>query len=443
MAGAVSSLLPSRRFREVQLLIGASLVVLVAVSVALLEGLATLSDGLLEEARRRAVLAAEVQTRSRFGFAPPPASGVVGAALFQEGRVASSWGASGPEGEPWWPWASREAWERAGRAVAGPVSWAGQAVLVAYRPAGAGRVARTVVAAPEVAAARRWRWLGGALVVLVAGGGGVLAWLLIARALAPYRELLAEAARVAGKPTLQAEDRFLVEAFRTTVRRLEASEQALRREAEELAILSAGLAHETRNALATITGYLRLVPVAEEAKQREYMAAANQEAAALSELVERFLTLTQPHTLQRTPLRLADLVEGAIRRLRVSFPDVTFTVTGASGELAADPMALAVVVENLLRNATEASAASAAPVEVRIEQEGATVRLAVEDRGPGVSADVEPRLFLPFTSTKPSGGLGLALARRLARLHGGEVQYAPREGGGARFVLELPAGGEA
>ncbi|NWG00615.1 MAG: HAMP domain-containing histidine kinase [Thermoanaerobaculaceae bacterium] len=439
----MSGFLPSRRFREAQLLIGTSLVVLVAVSVALLEGLSSLSEGLLEEARRRAVLAAEVQSGPRFGFFPPATSGVVGAALFQEGRVASSWGMSGPEGDPWWPWASREAWERSGRAVAGPVLWAGQSVFVAYRPATGGRVERTVVTAPAVATARRWRWLGGALVVLVAGGGGVLAWLLIARALAPYRELLAEAARVVGKPPGQAEDRYLVEAFRTTVRRLEASEQALRQEAEELAVLSAGLAHETRNALATITGYLRLLPAAGEEKQREYMAVAQEEAAGLSELLERFLTLTQPHTLRRTSVRLADLVEEAIRRLRVSFPDVTFTVSGAAGELSADPMALAVVVENLLRNAAEASAASAAPVAVRIEQEGTRVHLAVEDRGPGVSAEVAERLFLPFASTKPSGGLGLALARRLARLHGGEVHYAPREGGGARFVLELPAGGDA
>jgi signal transduction histidine kinase len=67
----------------------------------------------------------------------------------------------------------------------------------------------------------------------------------------------------------------------------------------------------------------------------------------------------------------------------------------------------------------------------------------VDDDGPGVSPDVGERLFAPFVSTKPSGGLGLALARRFARLHGGEVEYEPRPAGGARFVLRLPQGGVA
>jgi signal transduction histidine kinase len=60
-----------------------------------------------------------------------------------------------------------------------------------------------------------------------------------------------------------------------------------------------------------------------------------------------------------------------------------------------------------------------------------------------VSPEVGERLFAPFASTKPSGGLGLALARRFARLHGGEVEHEPRPAGGARFVLRLPRGGAA
>jgi len=74
---------------------------------------------------------------------------------------------------------------------------------------------------------------------------------------------------------------------------------------------------------------------------------------------------------------------------------------------------------------------------------GDYARVVVEDDGPGVSPQVADRLFRPFVSTKPSGGLGLAMSRRLARLHGGDVVYEPCEGHGARFVLTLPLGDPA
>jgi signal transduction histidine kinase len=70
-------------------------------------------------------------------------------------------------------------------------------------------------------------------------------------------------------------------------------------------------------------------------------------------------------------------------------------------------------------------------------------RVVVEDEGPGVSDELRGRLFLPFASSKASGGLGLALARRFARLHGGDVGHEPRPGGGSRFLVWLPLQGVA
>ena len=84
----------------------------------------------------------------------------------------------------------------------------------------------------------KWRSIGAVLGFAVALGGGLVAWALIVRVLAPYRELLAEAVRVTGGPRGESEDRFLVETFRDTVRRLEESEAALRRRADELEVLA-------------------------------------------------------------------------------------------------------------------------------------------------------------------------------------------------------------
>jgi len=129
-------------------------------------------------------------------------------------------------------------WERRGQPVAGPVTTTAGSVLVAYQPLADGRVIRAVVPVSGAGTVGRWRSVGALLGLAVALGGGLVAWALIARVLAPYRELLAEAVRVTGGPRDEAEDKFLVETFRDTVRRLEESEAALRRRADELEVLA-------------------------------------------------------------------------------------------------------------------------------------------------------------------------------------------------------------
>ena len=250
-------------------------------------------------------------------------------------------------------------------------------LVVAYQPLADGRVIRVVQQARRAGTAATWRTAGAILALVVGVGGAVLAWALIARALAPYRELLAEAVRVTRGPGEEPEDRFLVATFREAVRRLEsfggrrpaarrraggadpgaqprgllrggdhrchgcragpqpggpgrcwagdvevgkwlpealwsdgrralgerlmevrrfplltssgaslgqvvfisdrtsleALERALaeREQMAQLGELSAGMAHELRNALATIRGYLRLLPEADEARRDRFV----------------------------------------------------------------------------------------------------------------------------------------------------------------------------
>ena len=73
------------------------------------------------------------------------------------------------------------------------------------------------------------------------------------------------------------------------------------------------------------------------------------------------------------------------------------------------------------------------------------VELTVLDRGPGVPREAQERIFEKFyrandslTNSVPGSGLGLTLARQIARAHGGDVIYTPREGGGSSFTLRLP-----
>src|SRR5882724_7966819 len=107
----------------------------------------------------------------------------------------------------------------------------------------------------------------------------------------------------------------------------------------------------------------------------------------------------------------------------------------------ADPSLVHVVVANLVQNSLEAlagSTAGAPRVEVRIEGGGKTATVRVSDNGPGVPPWLIARLFEPFVTGKPSGvGIGLALSRRIARAHGGDLVLEPG-GPGAIFLLTLP-----
>jgi two-component system sensor histidine kinase KdpD len=100
---------------------------------------------------------------------------------------------------------------------------------------------------------------------------------------------------------------------------------------------------------------------------------------------------------------------------------------------------------NLLENAAKYSAPGSA-IELSAERRDGEVCIAVADRGVGVPAGEEERIFEPFYRPgRPdvgSAGLGLSIARRMAEAQGGAVRYSPRSGGGSTFVLHLPAARE-
>lgn len=110
-------------------------------------------------------------------------------------------------------------------------------------------------------------------------------------------------------------------------------------------------------------------------------------------------------------------------------------------ELRADRVKLRRVFDNLLKNAIEAMDQGPGIIRVRGEViDGAKVRVAVEDTGPGIPDSVQP--FRLFDTTKPYGtGLGLAIAKQIVQAHGGTIEYAPVQPRGAAFLLELAQGG--
>jgi signal transduction histidine kinase len=165
------------------------------------------------------------------------------------------------------------------------------------------------------------------------------------------------------------------------------------------------------------------------------LANASSEIARLDRLVADLLVVAGRPLGPRKPTAVAELARARVELLQpwAGSRGVSFTVDGAAGA-ALDPDSIARAIDNLLRNAVEASP-SGATVSVRIDESAGAARVVVEDRGPGVQRTIE--LFEPFFSTKSEGtGLGLAISRSIARAHGGDVTYA-RSDGTTRFSLTL------
>jgi signal transduction histidine kinase len=110
-----------------------------------------------------------------------------------------------------------------------------------------------------------------------------------------------------------------------------------------------------------------------------------------------------------------------------------------TGDVFAPARAFNQVLLNLIDNSIRSEAKT---IWIEVRQTNDKISVAVSDDGPGVPPDVVHRIFDPFFTTRVEGegtGLGLHLSRRIARECGGELRYEPRPGGGARFVMEIPA----
>jgi signal transduction histidine kinase len=210
--------------------------------------------------------------------------------------------------------------------------------------------------------------------------------------------------------------------------------------------LTAGIAHEFRNGLATIHGYSKLLDLeAVPPSFRPYVEGIRAETESLSQVVTNFLNFARPAqlTLARVDLRgicerAADDVRGEVRELGGQVE-----VRGDFGDVDGDEVLLRQAMSNLLRNAVEACAGvgtrPAIVVESEVDAAQHATRISVSDNGPGIPLDLRERIFRPFVTSKRSGtGLGLALVQKIVVFHNGRVVAGASPLGGATFQVTLP-----
>lgn len=212
----------------------------------------------------------------------------------------------------------------------------------------------------------------------------------------------------------------------------------------QLGELTAGIAHEFRNGMATIKGYGRLMdPSQLPDAYQPYLLAIREETEALGRIVTNFLNFARPERVVFGEVGLAELAADAVQELRRELPHAELRLGGSFGRIEGDEVLLRQVLVNLIRNGVQAcegaGLAAVLAVEGEISAQGDVCRVRIDDAGPGVSPELRDRVFRPFFTTRPSGtGLGLAIVQKVVVTHNGRIEVTASPLGGARFEITLP-----
>jgi len=214
--------------------------------------------------------------------------------------------------------------------------------------------------------------------------------------------------------------------------------------------LLAGVAHEVNNPLMAIAAHAenRLADPAFEGEQRSEMTQILRQARRATKLLRGLLRFVRATEREVTNVNLNDVVRGGLDLLSYRFGVDEITVGGRLDAnlppVEGDAVKLEQVVVNLLANAIDSLRAVPPPRHLTVDTwvQDAQVSVAVGDNGRGVAAEIAPRLFRPFATTKGrrGTGLGLYISRQIAREAGGDLALTSPPGFGARFVLSLPVG---
>lgn len=224
-------------------------------------------------------------------------------------------------------------------------------------------------------------------------------------------------------------------------RRAAAAEQR-QLELEHLAhigTLSSVLAHEIRNPLGTVKGFVQLLGEQLKGQHRELLEPVESEVSRLENLVRDLLLYGRPLQPSLQPVTV-DQVAATLRAHLSHLPRINCIFHIEPADFRTDPALLEQALLNLVRNAAESAQANdSATVSLDIAPQGNWMHFRVADNGPGLTAEAFEHLYEPFFTTKSIGtGLGLSITRKLIQTLGGEFSIRNQAGGGALAEIRLP-----
>ena len=246
----------------------------------------------------------------------------------------------------------------------------------------------------------------------------------------------------------------LAMSFNVMVENVSKSEALLRRAEESRRDLIAAVSHDLRTPLTAIRAMLEALSdgvVDDPETVRRYHETMRVQVSHLARLIDDLFELSQldaaPAPFDLSPGDLTAVVRETAETLAMSSAGdgvaIAFDADGPAQAML-DPVRLARVVGNLLENAVRHSPPGST-VHVAVRRSGSLAKVIVEDRGPGISPEDLERIFSRFyrgeksrSRTHGGAGLGLAIARGIIDVHGGEIRAENRSEGGARFLFSLP-----
>jgi len=250
----------------------------------------------------------------------------------------------------------------------------------------------------------------------------------------------------------------LEERVRKATARLEETQRQLFH-SEKLAALgklSAGIAHEIRNPLTSIKILIHSLAdeMATEASRQKDLAVIETEIERVNKIIRQFLEFARPRPPSLELMDVHQVLEETLALLVYELEGRGISLerhyASALPPIPMDREQMKQVFLNLILNAIQAMVRGgrlkiATLVRPRDSRPGETprVEIDIEDTGPGMSEEVESKIFEPFFSTKEEGiGLGLPIAQRIIEEHGGEIRVISRMGEGTTFTVALPVGCE-
>jgi two-component system OmpR family sensor kinase len=288
---------------------------------------------------------------------------------------------------------------------------------------------------------------------------GALAWWIVRAGLRPLEEMTETAGAIAAGDLTQrvpqgdngTEVGRLGQALNVMLEEIEESFAARTASEERLRRFLADASHELRTPLTSIRGYAEMFDRGARDRPDDLamsMRHIRADADRMSTLVDDLLVLARlgrERPLAHELVDLRDVVQPAVAAIAVQEPQRKIEVEASEPVVVVGETGrLRQVVDNLLVNAVRHTPPGS-PIEVDLKEQSGSAVLSVLDRGSGIPPEERERIFEPFFRSDPSRsratggqGLGLAIVSTIVQAHGGQVGVSPREGGGARFWVQLP-----